>query len=184
MEEVFGILMASSYRLPRFFEESAGLQAGISTYIKVMGDITDLEMTEALYLFLRTPNDYGGWPRPSHLLACSQERQESAVDIADETWGLVLKAVSARGFCRPPTKEDPVHPDQLVHSKMMAGIEAVGGWKALGMLTNAGLVSGRAAYRTGFRSCSKREQIASEVSALKRLAQGPLTELSKTDLND
>lgn len=176
--------MASSYRLPRFYENGDGIQAGLNVYIKVMGDITDSEMTEALYLFLRTPNDYGGWPRPSHLLACVQGRQESLVDIADETWGLALKEISARGFTRPPTNEDPIHPDSAIHLKMVAGIEAVGGWKALGMLTNSGLVSGRAAYRSGFRAYSKRAHIVLEVSELKRLAHGQLKKISKTDLND
>lgn len=160
MNKVFGKLMVMAYRLPKFYETPHGINSGITGYIEVMGDISDADMWAALMRFLRSPNDYGAWPKAGQLLAFVESRQAAALDDSDEQWGKLLDLVSSRGRNNPPGEQ------WHLSDRVSAGLAGVGGWRILCLADETNLVAHRAAFRSAYRSGVKQTYIKHESDAL------------------
>lgn len=139
----------------------------------ILHDIEDAQLDDAVTAWLRSPNPF--WPTPGQLLALVPERRLAAIDDSDAAWGEALRIVQGWGAHRlydPETWEQARPKDAAKAEALLAGVQALGGWKELGRSTAEEHVSMRAAFRSAYRAVGQRRIVQHEASVARRIAGG------------
>lgn len=163
--EVFGMLAASGYAVPREIDRDTVAAGAI--WAAVLNDVPDPVLKRAAVAYIRSGSEF--WPKPGQLLEHARELlaavgpRRIAVDDADAEWGRVLKERVRRGhYAASPVWEDRqierdewrLAEDPLHREALRQAVLAAGGWQQLGMIepgtpTEA---AARAAFRAAFRA--------------------------------
>ena len=172
-QRIFAILEGVGIKHPVAWTTPQKVEEAIGIYTVVLGVLSDEEAMAACHSFISSP-DCRWWPAPGVLLAHAPSKQLDEVDRADEAFGAVLLAVRRHGFYSPPHPVDsPLHPVPAEHDRMMAAVNAVGGWAYVCHSQASDIPSIRAAFRNAYRSQAQRKQIEQKHNNVLQLLHGP-----------
>ncbi len=168
IEVVFQQLFGLGCRPPKQLSTPQGLRFAVKTWAAVLADVPPDQMQIAVLRYSRSPESRW-WPTPGVLVGLIEDANRASDDNADEMWGRLVGAVSSRGRSRPPTEEQPLHPDAAINQKMLAGVEACGGWRNLCVSTHRELMANRAAFRGAYEARQKAQDTQRQIQATTRL---------------
>ena len=171
IESMFQQLLGLGCRPPKQLSTPQGLRFAVQTWAGVLADVDPQDMARAVTRYARSSSSVW-WPTPGALLSLIEDAQRPAFDNADEMWGTVVAAVGFRGRFRPPTEQDPIHGHASVNAKILAGIEACGGWRVLCISTHSEMVANRAAFRSAYEAKQQAMETRRQLEATERLLQG------------
>ena len=169
VEMAFGLLIAGGCKAPAMYATPKGMAKGVEVYRRLLRDIEPDDLLEAVASFLRS-DELISWPRPGLLLKHLPSRRALEMDDSDLTWGELLSAVGRYGRDNPPGINWQLSEDPIRNRKMLAGIQACGGWLQLCNSRSSDLSMHRAAYRSAYRTAADMMRLERDRESLKRLA--------------
>ena len=142
-------------------------------YARALCDLSREQLEDATITVIRSSSPF--WPTPGQLLAAVPERRAAAVDDSDAAWGEALRIVQGWGAHRlydPDTWEKARPADAAKAEALLAGVQAIGGWKELGRSTAEEHIAMRASFRSAYRAVGQRRSIQAEADVARRIAGG------------
>lgn len=175
IQRIFAALESVGIKHPVAWTTPEKVEEAIDIWCIVFSKLSDEEAMSACHAFISSP-DCRWWPPPGVLLAHAPSTQLGDIDRADEAFGEVLGAVRRHGYYSPPHPVDaPLHPVPAEHDRMMAAVNAVGGWAYVCHSQTSDLGTIRAAFRNAYRSLAERTQIEERHGNVLQLLHGPKT---------
>lgn len=165
IEVLFQQLLGLGCRPPKALESPQGMAFAVKTWAEVLADIEPRSMQGAVIRYARS-KESRFWPTPGVLVELIEALEQADDDSADQQWGKLLRLCSARGRHNPPGERWKLHEDPKIHLKMMAGLQAVGGWQALCMSTTSQHVAHRSAFRSGYQASQVSQKNQQERKAI------------------
>jgi len=170
ISQFFGALEGLDYA-PR--NPTIDTQAMLRAWTGLCGHLSPEEFTAAAGLWLRQDR-FKQWPAPGAVICLAEQQRQALVLSAEEARGLLLHRAAGREHNKIPclTASDVgalngdgflLHTDAQVAAGMMAGIQAMGGWRAFGH-SDPSDPSARKAFRDAYNAGSKRRQAAAQLS--------------------
>lgn len=152
MTQAFEILGSAGLQPPEGVRKDIG--RAVQTYALVLGDLTDTELIGAAAAYVRSGARF--WPSAGELLA-RVPRSDDAGEVAwGEAWAhLEHVRRTTPGGCAYGV---PVwyHADPAVDTAIRAGLGAIGGWQAYGLLEPDTEGTARAHFRDAYQAAQGR----------------------------
>lgn len=155
IRDVFGIFDAAGLRPPAVMSDPGRVEGVIAVWRAALADCTGFELRTAAIAYVGSTAS-SWYPPPGAL------REHIDRPTAESAWGDLLADVQVFGA-------SGVDLDQL-DPATAAGVEAVGGLRALGDLSVSDLAAARAAFRRGWEAAEKRERRRMYEAAITGLA--------------
>ena len=168
IEVVFQKLLGLGCRPPKQMSTPQGLRFAVQTWAEVLADVHPQDLSNAVLRYARGSESVW-WPTPGVLISLIEQGERDPSDNADEMWGMLLNQVARRGRYNAPTPEQPLHQDSAINSKLLAGVEACGGWNALCLSTQAENMANRAAFRSAYQAKGESMHTQQQIQATNRL---------------
>jgi hypothetical protein len=157
IETVFRLLSSAGLRMPP--EVEADPHAAITTYAIVLGDVAPRACVAAAVAYIRSGARF--WPAAGELLA---QVPESCEGLSwGEAWALLSETArrtpGGTAYGSPP---DRFHHDPATDAGLRAGLQALGGWRAFGMLREGDEGTARAHFRAAYDAVKTRSKVAGQ----------------------
>mgnify|MGYP003137083397 CR=1 FL=1 len=130
--------------------QEGGMAIAIEIWKKAVADLDDQELEDAIMGYLRGGSAF--WPTPGQVLHFAPGRRAKAISDAGEAWGEILQLAGNHGRNNPPGERWQLSAIPDKNKRMLSGLKAVGGWRALCDSHTRDHTAHRAAFRKEYES--------------------------------
>jgi len=169
---LFGLLNDAGYEQPAAWRRedpqaaAEALDLTVQAWSQLLCDLTPETLTLAGVAWIRQ-DCYRRWPVPGQLLEVARDLTRAAQVDGDAAWGMVKEAARRHSPLYGPapvaSAADVVkgetfllHPDERVAAWMLAGVNALGGWRRVGLMEDADEAPNRASFRSAYQAAQRR----------------------------
>jgi hypothetical protein len=126
--DFFGRLLMLNCRRPDAWKSPDDMREAAGLYATLLADITPADLARAFIAYARRPHNpdfQRPFPDPGQILTLADQGSPSPEDEAEGAWAALQQRVRKR-----PT--DPLDlPESATAQAMRAGVESLGGWRAI-----------------------------------------------------